>query len=287
LTARHAAEKYGFSYASSSEQDILHDERINTVAILTRHNQHARQTAAALTNGKSVFCEKPLAIDEEGLAAVEDALQAPDAPLLTVGYNRRFAPFSLRLAGFLANRSEPMAVHYRVNAGFLPAGHWLHDPSVGGGRIIGEGCHFIDYLIFLTGSIPLQVQTMALPDSGRYHQDNVVMTFSFKDGSVGTVTYLANGDKTFPKERVEVFCGGRVAVLDDFRMLELIHSGRKQTLTSRLRQDKGHRAGWETFLKAVSSGGIPPIPYDQLIGGTRSAFAAVRSLHSRAVEEIA
>jgi len=112
------------------------------------------------------------------------------------------------------------------------------------------------------------------------------MTFSFKDGSVGTVTYLANGDKTFPKERVEVFCGGRVAVLDDYRSLELTRGGRKQTLNSRLRQDKGHRTGWETFLKAVSSGGQPPIPYDQLIGGSRAAFAAVRSLQSGAVEAI-
>jgi len=206
--------------------------------------------------------------------------------MLTVGYNRRFAPFSQRLAGFLANRSEPMAVHYRVNAGFLPTSHWLHDPLVGGGRIIGEGCHFIDYLIFLTGSVPLTVQAVALPDSGRYHQDNVVMTFTFKDGSVGTVTYLANGDKTFPKERVEVFCGGRVAVLDDYRTLELTHSGRKETFKSRLRQDKGHRIGWETFLRAVSSGGQPPIPYYQLVVGSRAAFAAVRSLQSGAVEEI-
>ncbi|HWR66167.1 MAG TPA: bi-domain-containing oxidoreductase [Bellilinea sp.] len=286
LTARHAAEKYGFSFASSSEQEVLQDQRINVVAILTRHNQHARQAATALANGKAVFCEKPLAIDEDGLAAVENALQAPDAPMLTVGYNRRFAPFSQRLAGFLANRSEPMAVHYRVNAGFLPAGHWLHDPVVGGGRIIGEGCHFIDYLIYLTGSVPLQVQAMALPDNGRYHQDNVVMTFTFKDGSIGTVTYLANGDKTFPKERVEVFCGGRVAVLEDYRSLELTHGGRKQTLNSRLRQDKGHRTGWETFLKAVGSGGQPPIPYDQLFGGSRAAIAAVRSLQSGSVEVI-
>lgn len=286
LTARHAAEKYGFSFASSSEQEVLQDERISVVAILTRHHQHAHQAAAALANGKAVFCEKPLAIDEGGLAGVENALKASGAPLLTVGYNRRFAPFSQRLTGFLANRSEPMVVHYRVNAGFLPAGHWLHDPLVGGGRIIGEGCHFIDYLIFLVGRVPVQVQAMSLPDSGRYHQDNVVMTFSFKDGSVGTVTYLANGDKTFPKERVEVFCGGRVAVLDDYRSLELTHSGRKQTLHSSLRQDKGHRTGWETFLKAVSSGGQPPIPYDQLFGGTRAAFAAVRSLQSGSVEVI-
>ena len=286
LSARHAAQKYGFAFASSAEQEILQDERINVVAVLTRHNQHAQQVITALQNGKAVFCEKPLAIDEDGLAAVENALRASNAPLMTVGYNRRFAPFSQRLAGFLANRSEPLSMYYRINAGFLPASHWLHDPLIGGGRIIGEGCHFIDYLIFLAGSPPLKVHAVALPDGGRYHQDNVVMTFTFGDGSIGTVTYLANGDKTFPKERLEVFSGGQVAVLDDFRRLELTHGGHTERFQSRLRQDKGHRAGWETFLKELRSGGQPPIPYDQLFSGSKAAFAAVRSLQSGAVEEV-
>ena len=265
---------------------MLQDERINLIAILTRHDQHARQIAAALEGGKAVFCEKPLAINPDDLEVVEHTLTNPGTPMLTVGFNRRFAPFSQRLAAFLANRTEPLAVHYRVNAGFLPATHWLHDPLVGGGRIIGEGCHFIDYLIFLTGSLPVKVCATALPDHGRYHQDNVMMTFTFADGSIGTVTYLANGDKSFPKERVEVFCGGKVAVLDDFRTLELTANGRRERMKANLRQDKGHRAGWETFLKAVRSGGQPPIPYDQLLAGARAAFTAVRSLASGIAEDI-
>jgi len=286
LSARHAAQRFGFAYASSSEQEVLQDEHINLIAILTRHDQHARQVATALEHGKAVFCEKPLAINADDLAAVESALADQNAPLLTVGFNRRFAPFSQRLAAFLANRAEPLAAHYRVNAGFLPSTHWLHDPLVGGGRIIGEGCHFIDYLIFLTGSVPVKVHAAALPDNGRYHQDNVIMTFTFADGSVGTVTYLANGDKSFPKERVEVFCGGKVAVLDDFRTLELTANGHRERMQSTLRQDKGHRAGWETFMKSVRSGGQPPIPYNQLLGGARAAFAAVRSVKTGAVEDI-
>ncbi|OGN77595.1 MAG: hypothetical protein A2X24_09925 [Chloroflexi bacterium GWB2_54_36] len=286
LSARHAGQRFGFTYASSSEQEVLQDEHINLIAILTRHDQHARQVAAALEGGKAVFCEKPLAINPDDLAVVERALAIPGTPLLTVGFNRRFAPFSQRLATFLANRTEPLAAHYRVNAGFLPATHWLHDPLVGGGRIIGEGCHFIDYLIFLTGSLPVKVFAAALPDSGRYHQDNVMMTFTFADGSIGTVTYLANGDKSFPKERVEVFCGGKVAVLDDFRTLELTTNGRRERIKSNLHQDKGHRAGWETFLKAVRRGGQPPIPYDQLLAGARAAFTAVRSLASGIAEDI-
>jgi len=132
-------------------------------------------------------------------------VQEPVAPMLMVGYNRRFAPFSQKLAEFFGNRSEPLAAHYRVNAGFLPERHWLHDPAVGGGRIIGEGCHFIDYLIFLTGSLPVKVQTFALPDAGRYHEDNVQIVLTFPDGSLGTVTYLANGDRSLPKEHLEVF----------------------------------------------------------------------------------
>lgn len=286
LSAHHAARRFGFTYASSSEQEVLQDERIDLIAILTRHDQHARQIAAALEGGKAVFCEKPLAINLDDLAMVEHALAIPGAPMLTVGFNRRFAPFSQRLATFLVNRTEPLAAHYRVNAGFLPTTHWLHDPLVGGGRIIGEGCHFIDYLIFLTGSLPVKVFATALPDNGRYCQDNVMMTFTFADGSVGTVTYLANGDKSFPKERVEVFCGGKVAVLDDFRTLELTTNGRRERIKSNLRQDKGHRAGWENFLKAVRSGGQPPIPYDQLLAGARTAFTAVRSLASGIAEDI-
>ncbi len=286
LTARHAANRFGFAFASSDEQEILQNERINLVAILTRHHQHARQVMAALKNGKSVFCEKPLALTLEELVEVERLVETGETPLLTIGYNRRYAPFSQKLSNFFNTRSEPLIAHYRVNAGFLPDNHWLHDPTVGGGRIIGEGCHFIDYLIFLVGALPQKVHTFALPNAGRYHEDNVQMVFSFRDGSMGTVTYLANGDKTFPKERVEVFCGGRVAVLDDYRSLELIHQGHRETSQARLRQDKGHQAGWQAFLNAVRSGGQPPIPYEQIFGGARATFAAVKSLKTGREEDI-
>jgi predicted dehydrogenase/threonine dehydrogenase-like Zn-dependent dehydrogenase len=286
LSASHAAKRYGFAYASSSEDELLKDGRINAIAVLTRHDQHARQVVAGLAAGKHVFCEKPLAITPEGLEEIHAALVQPGAPLLMVGFNRRFAPFSQKLAGFLAGRSEPLHIHYRVNAGYLPPAHWLHDPAQGGGRIIGEGCHFIDYLTFLVGEAPRSVQAVGLPDYGRYHEDNVELTFHFADGSLGTVSYLANGDKSFSKERVEVFCGGRVVVLDDFRSLELVRDGRRSREVSRLRQDKGHQAGWQAFVDVVTKGGKPPIPYEHLFGVSRAAFAAVRSLHSGAEEPI-
>lgn len=286
LSARHAAQRYGFGFASSQESDILANPQIQVVAILTRHQHHARQVIQALRAGQHVFCEKPLAITPAELNAIQQLLEEKPPALLTVGFNRRFAPFSRLLAQFLENRREPMFIQYRVNAGYLPLTHWLHDPQQGGGRIIGEGCHFIDYLTFLVGKPPLRVRTVGLPDGERYRQDNVCMTFTFEDGSIGTVTYLANGDKSLPKERVEVFCAGRVAVLEDYRSLELVQNGQRQKFTARLRQDKGHQALWEAFVQAVRQGGQPPIPYDHLMSVTRASFAAVESLRQQADMEI-
>jgi predicted dehydrogenase/threonine dehydrogenase-like Zn-dependent dehydrogenase len=306
LSAENARARFGFRHARSDDgsgESILSDPEVNTVAILTRHGLHARQTLAALSAGKHVFCEKPLAIHPEELQAIERALQGengieaeptrnhppstiarplsplPD-PLLTVGFNRRFAPLAQRLRRFLEERHEPLLAHYRVNAGFLPGSHWLHDPDQGGGRLVGEGCHFIDFLTFLAGEPPVSVQAQALPDQGIYRADNFLLTFAFPDGSLGSLAYLANGDKAFPKERVEVFCGGRVAVLDDFRSLETVQDGRRQVHRSRLRQDKGHRAEWEAFTRAILAGGPPPIPYKDLLGVSQAAFAALEALRT-------
>ncbi len=288
VTARHAAQRYGFQIASSSEDELFEDPNIQILALLTRHQHHARQVLAALAQGKHVFCEKPLAITPAELDEIEAVLNGLNekSPRVMVGFNRRFAPYSRELQRFLHNRSEPLAAHYRVNAGFLPPSHWLHDASQGGGRIIGEGCHFIDYLTWLVGQPPVSVQAAGLPDGGRYHEDNVQLTFGFPDGSLGTLTYLANGDKAFPKERIEVFCGGRVAVLDDFRSLELFHNGKRTRMVSRMTQDKGHRAAWEAFLAAVRSSQPAPIPYPELIGVTRASFAAVEALRSGNAQSI-
>jgi len=278
LHAQHAAQRFGFAYAISDEDAILNDERINTIAILTRHGEHARHAIAALKAGKHVFVEKPLAVDEKQLQSVLRALRRSET-LLTVGFNRRFAPLAVRLADFLDGRSEPLFMHYRVNAGYIPLNHWVHDPEQGGGRIVGEGCHFIDFLTFLAGAAPIKVQAAGLPDDGRYREDNLTMTFTFPDGSVGVVDYLANGDKSFAKERVEVFCGGRVAVLDDFRALETIRDGRRKAWKNIWKQDKGHTAEMRALAAAVASG-QPPIPYEQLAGVTRASFAAVDALRS-------
>ncbi len=279
LKAQHSAKKFGFAYATSSADEIINDENVNTVAILTRHDQHAELAVKALQAGKNVFVEKPLAVNSEQLEGISNQLRNTQYAILTVGFNRRFAPLARELSAFYAQRVEPLYVHYRVNAGYLPLKHWLHDPKQGGGRIIGEGCHFIDFVTFLVGESPISVTAHALPDKGKYREDNLTMTFTFPDGSLGVVDYLANGDKSVPKERVEVFCGGKVATLNDYRSLEMIHNGKRKVIKNRLGQDKGWKDEMRALIDAVKTG-KPPIPYEQLIGVTKASFAAVESLRS-------
>jgi predicted dehydrogenase/threonine dehydrogenase-like Zn-dependent dehydrogenase len=279
MTGAHSGRKYGFRYATSDDREILADNQINTVTVLTRHHLHAQQVIDALQVSKHVFCEKPLSMTSEELSGIAEAVKNSDR-LLTVGFNRRFAPLAIQLKTFYEGVHEPVSMYYRVNAGPLPMDHWLHDPGQGGGRIIGEACHFIDFLIFLLGVPPIRVQSKGLPDDERYQEDNVLLTFEFPDGSVGTIAYLAAGDQAFPKERLEVIGGGRVAVLDDFRRLETFSRGRRRVHRSWLRQDKGHRTIWQTFANAITNGGPPPIPYDQLFAVSMASFAAVESLRS-------
>lgn len=276
LHAQHSGKKFGFQYATSDDDEIINDPNINTVAILTRHDTHAELVVKALKAGKHVFVEKPLAINSEQLSVISRQLQKTDHCLLLTGFNRRFSPLAQSLSSFFFHRTEPMHVHYRVNAGAIPLNHWTQDPNIGGGRIIGEGCHFVDFITFLVGDAPISVTAHTLPDGGKYREDNVSMTFTFPDGSIGIVDYLANGDKSFPKERVEVFCAGQIAVLDDYVSLQTAKDGRKKEV--RGAQNKGWVDEWKVFAKSIREGGEPPIPYEQLIGVTKATFAAVESL---------
>jgi predicted dehydrogenase/threonine dehydrogenase-like Zn-dependent dehydrogenase len=290
--AQHAGKKFGFKYAASDDEEVINDPNVNTIAILTRHNTHAELVVKALKAGKHVFVEKPLAINSEQLLAISKQLKANSQSLLAVGFNRRFAPLSQTLSSFLFDRMEPMHVHYRVNAGLIPLNHWTQDPEIGGGRIIGEGCHFVDFITFLVGAPPVSVSAHALPDNGaalsvskgKYRDDNISMTFTFHDGSIGVVDYLANGDKSFPKERVEVFCGGQIAVLDDFVSLQTIKDGKKKE--ERGAQNKGWVDEWKVFARAIREGGAPPIPYEQLIGVTKATFAAVEAIRKKRAIDI-
>jgi predicted dehydrogenase/threonine dehydrogenase-like Zn-dependent dehydrogenase len=283
--SRRAAEKFGFSYCSNSEEELLQDARINAVLIATRHNLHARQTLAALRAGKAVFCEKPLCLsgDELGTiiratstldeeiataAGTTGSLIRPRRPLLMVGFNRRFAPMAVKMKKFLAEIHEPLAIHYRVNAGYIPADHWVNDFEQGGSRILGEVCHFVDLVSFLAGACPIEVQAQTVGNAGQYSMDSVVASLKFANGTLGTISYLANGDKSAAKERIEVFGGGSVAILEDFRRLELVRHGRKQITRTRWAQDKGHKAEMQAFVDALRGNSPPPMSFEQIVGST-------------------
>jgi predicted dehydrogenase/threonine dehydrogenase-like Zn-dependent dehydrogenase len=284
IHAQHAGKKFGFQYATSDGDEIINDPNVNTVAILTRHDMHAELALKALKAGKHVFVEKPLAINSSQLSAISEQLLQSDNGLLTAGFNRRFAPLARHLQSLISNLQVPKYIHYRINAGQIPLNHWTHDPEIGGGRIIGEGCHFVDFLTFLVGAAPVSVTAHALPDAGQYREDNVSMTFTFPDGSIGIVDYLANGDKSFPKESVEVFCAGQIAVLVDFVSLQTVKDGKKKEVKGA--QVKGWVEEWKAFGKAIREGGEPPIPYEQLIGVTKATFAAVESLRGQEIIKI-
>jgi predicted dehydrogenase len=269
--AKHAASKFGFRDCTTDESQLIRDPRINTVVIATRHHLHAPQILATLAAGKNVFCEKPLCLSEAELREIVRAyfgIASAARPAMMVGFNRRFAPMTARMKAFLAQTSEPLALQYRVNAGLLPPDHWVNDREQGGGRILGEVCHFVDLLMFLAGSPIVQVEARAVGNAGRYSGDNVVIALRFADGSEGTVSYLANGDRSFSKERIEAFGGGAVAVLEDFRRLELVRGGRKEALHSRWRQDKGHRGEWAAFAQCVQQKKDAPIGFEDIICST-------------------
>lgn len=284
LIARQAGEKFGFAECTTDAEAIFKDPAINAVFVATPHNLHATLAIQALKAGKNVFVEKPLALKEEELRdivqAYWEASQSGASPILMVGFNRRFAPLTRRIKDFFSPLRSPLAVHYRINAGVLPPGHWMRNPEEGG-RIVGEVCHFVDWIQYLVGASPAKVYAQALPEGGCYQpEDNVAISLTFADGSIGTIHYLANGDSRVPKERIEVFGGGAVAVIEDFRSGYIVRGGKRQRLGRRLMpvQDKGHSAELAAFIAAVRQGNPSPIPLKEAIATTRSTFAIRESL---------
>jgi predicted dehydrogenase/threonine dehydrogenase-like Zn-dependent dehydrogenase len=286
LTATLAAKEFGFQRAASNPADVLDDPAVNTVGIFTRHHLHAPLAAKALRNGKHVFCEKPLALQEDELAEVEKAWKAAqrgDARILMVGFNRRFAPLIAPIRRMIEESGEPPVLAVRVNAGALPRGHWTQDPVQGGGRILGEACHFVDLLTYLAGALPARVHACGAPAFGVDTEDNFAATLEFANGAVGSLVYTSAGDKSFPKERIEVFCGERVAVLEDFRSAEIWRHGNRRVWNSRMAQDKGHRAVWEAFIRSLETGAPAPIPAEEIFAVTRATFALLKAVREKAV----
>jgi predicted dehydrogenase/threonine dehydrogenase-like Zn-dependent dehydrogenase len=268
VTAAHSARKFGAARATTDATALIAAADVDAVVIATRHDSHARFVVQALEAGKHVFVEKPLAIAMDEIDAIVRAWEhsgTPGArPHLVVGFNRRFAPQVLRMKSLLAGVREPKSLIATVNAGAVAATHWTQNLRDGGGRIIGEACHFVDLLRFLAGQPIVDARVAVLGRDGAAPRDSVAITLSFADGSIGTVHYLSTGHRGFPKERIEIFCGGRVLQLDSFRRLR--GYGWPGFRTYRLwRQDKGQRALVEAFVDAVRTHGAAPIPFDELI----------------------
>ena len=273
-----AARKFGFQQATSDYRSIIQNPDINTVFILTRHNTHARLVIEALQAGKHVFVEKPLALTEEELLAIRRTRQENDGLQLLVGFNRRFAPLSRTMHRLVQQRTQPITAICTVNAGYIPPDHWTQDLQVGGGRIIGEGCHFIDFLRFLVDHPITEISARAMlpPHVSTFTPDTMTITLVFADGSLGVVHYLANGSPQFPKERVEVFSEGRVLTLDNFKSLRGYGWKGFKRQSSR-RQDKGHQAEVQAFVERITTGGEWLIPWSELEEVMRATFLAAEN----------
>jgi predicted dehydrogenase/threonine dehydrogenase-like Zn-dependent dehydrogenase len=261
VSSVHYGRKFGFRDASTDASLVLADPQTDTVVVSTRHDTHASYVLKALEFGKHVFVEKPLCLDPEELEKIRIAMDANPSTQVMVGFNRRFAPHILRMKQLLSGVKIPKAFIVTINAGMIPSNHWTQDRTTGGGRIIGEACHFIDLLRDLAGH-PVASWSATAMDS--VNKDSVSITLRFEDGSIGTIHYLANGSKSFPKERVEVFAAGGILQMDNFRVLRSF--GWKGAGSMRLwRQDKGQQACVAAFMDAVRNGKPSPIPREQLL----------------------
>lgn len=295
-TAAFAGKKHGFAIATSDEQAVIESPNVDAVFVATQHHQHAAQVLAGLRAGKHVFVEKPLCLTVDELNEIEAELLGKGAgpgkggtsrPIVMVGFNRRFSPAAQIVRKFLQQSVEPLTVSIRFNAGAIPADHWTQDELQGGGRIIGEACHAIDLATYLVSSPVVRVfaESVGGPNAPKITDDQCFLTLRHANGSVSSVAYLAGGDRAFPKERIEVFGGGNVAVIDDFRRAEVWSHGKRKKLWSGS-QDKGHKAELRAFLQSVGNGGEAPISWQDIRSTTLASILAVRSLREGDAQEV-
>jgi predicted dehydrogenase len=282
-SSAYAARKFGFREATTDADRILKDPEIDLAVIATRHDSHAKLVCQCLEAGKHVFVEKPPAINRAQFEEIRDTYaavsQSGAALIFMVGFNRRFAPHVLAVKRLLEAESAPKRIVYTVNAGFVPMDHWTRDPEVGGGRVIGEMCHFIDLLRFLVGAPAITTHAEGAGTHAAGRDDSVTATFTYADGSSGAIHYLADGPKSFPKERIDIFCGGKALELGNFR--KLTGFGWKGCKRRHLwRQDKGVDACVSAFVDAIRSGGESPIPFSEIVEVMETTFQVNESLNS-------
>ena len=289
VSAHDVGKRFGFAYAVSSADEVLADKDINLVVIGTRHDSHAELTRKALEHNKNVFVEKPLALNDDELDRILEAA-ANSTGRLMVGFNRRFSPLAQRAKEFFAGRNTPLSILYRVNAGRIPKEHWIQDAGEGGGRIVGEVCHFVDLMQFLTESPPVSVFAESVSAQSNSSDktvdaDSVFITLRFADGSNGCIAYVAEGDKSLPKERVEIFGASKSFVLDDFRRATLHKDGREDQVTLKA-QDKGQQSQIHELCRSVLQGTKAPICVNDLAATTRTTFRALDSLREHRPFEV-
>ena len=284
ITSKNVGEKFGFNTCSSNQNDVFENKEINTVFIATPHSLHAEQVIQALNAQKNVFVEKPIAISEIQLQKVMVAKAINNFPLM-VGFNRRFAPICAEIKKEFNNTGEPFVINIRVNAGFIPKDHWTQIPEIGAGRIIGEMCHFIDLMQFFTNSSPIKVYADCINSSNEKIKtdDNIAIVIKFKDGSIGNLIYLANGDKSLPKEYIEIFSAGRAGIINDFHNGSLYSNNKSKTLKL---SGKGHKQEINSFLKAVNEGKDAPIDFHSICLTTLTTFKIIDSLKTGLPQEI-
>lgn len=288
LSSSIAAKKFGFEYSTTDYNELLKDEKINTVFITTRHNNHAKLVIESLEAGKNVFVEKPLAIDMEQLADVvkccNKLASESRMPKLMVGFNRRFSPFVKDIFSKVKGRSNGLAMNMTINSGALPKDLWVHDEKIGGGRIIGEGCHFIDTMSYLANSEVESIYSVALNSDKELaiKNDNVILNLKFKDGSIGTLSYLSNGNKSYPKEQMSLFCEGKVFNLDNYKKVNAFGSSGIKKWS----QDKGHKDEMIGFVENIKSSKENLISLESLVNTTLATFAHVKSLKENRMVQI-
>jgi len=291
LSGAAAAHRFGIEQSTTDNRQVFDDPEVNAVVIATRHDSHASLVVQALETGKAVFVEKPLCLSSGELETILGAYQkayqvGPAPPVLMVGYNRRFAPLVTLVRRRLVGRRQPMAMTYTCNAGSLPAGHWAQDSKLGGGRIIGEACHFIDLLHFLADEAPI-THVAALRHGAQDPtnlNDTVAITLQLADGSLGQINYFANGARNFPKERLEVFSEGRVLRVDNYRRLESF--GCRGPNRRCWIPDKGHNQEFQAFVQAVRKGGDSPISLQSLCNTATAALAALEAIEQQRVVSV-
>jgi polar amino acid transport system substrate-binding protein len=280
VSARDTGERFGFQACAAGADQVISDPETNLIVIATRHDSHADYAGRALAAGKHVFVEKPLAMSDEELDSLLD-IAANSPGQLMCGFNRRFSPMAKAAAEFFAGRQHPLSIQYRINCGRIPRESWIQDPVQGGGRIVGEVCHFIDLMHYLTGSVTTRVFAEGVVS--RNHEvlgeDSVFVTLRFADGSNGSIAYIAEGDKAMPKERVEIFGGGRNFIIDDFRR-SIAYAGGRETVTKLGNQDKGQPNEVAAVCAMVKTGGAAPIALADLAATTRATFRIRESLRT-------